>query len=159
MATNSFSRRGGWSEHVNTSYRSGLEEAIAKQLADAGVTSAYEGYQIKYVIPASDHTYTPDFPLPNGIIVESKGLFEPDDRQKHLLIKKQYPNLDIRFVFSNPNQKLYKGSPTSYAKWCEKNGFLFAKKFIPVEWLKEKPRDTTGLTPKKGAKNDKKTYS
>lgn len=153
MATKrTFSRRGGWSEHVSTTYRSGLEENIAGQLVNAGCPVAFEQYYLEYIIPASTHKYTPDFLLPNGIIIESKGLFESEDRKKHLLIKTQYPHLDIRFIFSNPNQKLYKGSRTSYADWCEKNGFLYAKKLIPLAWLKEKQKDTTGLQPKKGGK-------
>lgn len=145
MSQRSFSRRGGWSEHISNTYRSGLEENIAKQLEEAGIKVAFEQSIILYLIPESNHKYTPDFVLPNGIIVESKGLFEPADRQKHLLIKKQYPNLDIRFVFSNPNQKLYKGSHTTYAQWCEKYGYFYAKKFIPAAWLKEKAKDTKGL--------------
>lgn len=153
MATKrTFSRRGGWSEHVSTTYRSGLEENIAGQLVNAGCPVAFEQYYLEYIIPASTHKYTPDFLLPNGIIIESKGLFESEDRKKHLLIKTQYPHLDIRFIFSNPNQKLYKGSRTSYADWCEKNGFLYTKKLIPLAWLKEKQKDTTGLQPKKGGK-------
>lgn len=85
--------------------------------------------------------------------MESKGIFDTADRQKHLYIKKQYPHLDIRFVFDNPNGKIYKGSKTTYADWCRKYGFQFAKKLIPAEWLKEPRRDTTGLIPKtkKGA--------
>ena len=79
--------------------------------------------------------------LPNGIIVETKGRFTPADRQKHLLVQKQFPELDIRFVFSNPNQKINKGSKTSYAMWCEKNGFLYAKGLIPKEWLMEPAKD------------------
>lgn len=59
------------------------------------------------------------------------------DRQKHLLVQEQYPELDIRFIFSNPNAKIRKGSKTSYADWCNKHGFLFAQKSIPKEWLKE----------------------
>ncbi|ATB23422.1 endonuclease I [Escherichia phage ZG49] len=43
----------------------------------------------------------------------------------------------IRMVFSSSRSKLYKGSPTTYGAWCEKNGFKFADKFIPVEWLRE----------------------
>lgn len=148
-----FSRRGGWSEHISTTYRSGLEENIAGQLTNAGLPVAFEQYYLEYTVPASIHKYTPDFVLPNGIIVESKGLFESEDRKKHLLIKAQYPHLDIRFIFSNPNQKLYKGSPTTYAMWCEKHGYLYAKKLIPLEWLKEKPKDTTGLHLKKGGKS------
>ncbi|PRP71262.1 endonuclease I [Chromobacterium amazonense] len=130
-------KKGHWSRHKTEAYRSGLEEDIAASLASKGIEAEYESYFIPYVIPASDHKYTPDFLLPNGIIIESKGLFEAEDRKKHVLIKKQYPDLDIRFVFSNPNSKLYKGSPTTYAKWCEKEGFLYSKKSIPIEWLME----------------------
>jgi hypothetical protein len=54
------------------------------------------------------------------------------------MVKQQHPELDIRFVFSNPKAKLYKGSKTTYGKWCEKNGFLYAKETIPIEWIKEK---------------------
>ena len=53
----------------------------------------YECYYLRYTIPESVHTYTPDFILPNGILIEAKGLFETADRKKHLLIKKQYPQL------------------------------------------------------------------
>lgn len=96
-----------------------------------------------YTIPATDHIYTPDFVLPNGIIIEAKGLFETDDRQKHLLVKKQYPHLEIRFVFSNPNTKIYKGSKTTYAAWCEKHGYMYAKGFIPDEWLSDTHKYST----------------
>ena len=44
-------------------------------------------YYIQYEKPATKHKYTPDFVLPNGIIIEAKGIFEREDRQKHLLIK------------------------------------------------------------------------
>lgn len=96
----------------------------------------YETTKIKYVVPESLHTYTPDFVLPNSIIVETKGRFVVADRKKHLLIQKQHPTLDIRFVFSNSKAKISKGSKTSYADWCDKYGFLYADKLIPEEWLK-----------------------
>ena len=107
-----------------------------------------------YEIPASVHRYTPDFILANGIIIEAKGLFESDDRKKHLLIKATYPQLDIRFVFQNPKNKIYKGSQTTYADWCEKNGFKFATKLIPSSWFKESAKPTTGLL-SKGKKTKK----
>lgn len=94
--------------------------------------------KIKYIEPAKNRTYTPDFILPNGIIVETKGRFVTADRQKHLLIKAQHPELDIRFVFSNSKSRISKLSATTYAMWCEKNGYLFADKLIPKEWLKER---------------------
>ena len=118
-------------------FRSGLEERIAEQLDKAGVDYTYEEVKVKYIKPASQHVYTPDFVLANGIIVETKGRFLMADRQKHILVKRHNPTLDIRFVFSNSNARISKTSRTTYASWCEKNGFLFADKQIPEEWLNE----------------------
>lgn len=95
----------------------------------------YESSKIEFTRPAKSSKYCPDFHLPNGIIIETKGRFLTDDRQKHLLIKSQRPELDIRFVFSNSRAKISKQSSTTYAMWCEKNGFLFADKLIPRQWL------------------------
>jgi len=116
-------------------YRSGLEDRISEQLTDLSVSFKYEEFKIKYEVHEV-RTYTPDFELPNGLIIESKGRFVAADRKKHLLVKKQHPKLDIRFVFSNSRAKISKGSKTTYAMWCEKNGFQYADKLIPKEWLK-----------------------
>lgn len=118
-------------------YRSGLEDENAKLIERLGYPVLFEAIKIPYVIPEKSHTYTPDFVLPNGIIVETKGLFEPADRAKHVLIKAQYPELDIRFVFQRPTDALYKGSPTSYGEWATKHGFLWATKLIPRDWFTE----------------------
>lgn len=106
-------------------------------MAQAGVDSDYESITIHYTKPERKARYTPDFPLPNGIIIETKGRFLTADRQKHLLIKAQHPHLDIRFVFSSSKTKIGKQSKTTYASWCEKNGFKYADKSIPQEWLDE----------------------
>ena len=143
---NYFNRRGGW-HTAATPYRSGLEDKISDQLKEAGVKIKYEEAKIKYVIPASNHTYTPDFILPNGIIVEGKGIFDAKDRAKHLLIKKQYPHLDIRFVFSSLSTKIYSGAKTTVAQWCDKYGFKYAKKLIPTSWFTEQQKNLTGLVP------------
>ena len=122
-------------------YRSGLEQKVSDQLEAKNVKFMYEEWSIPYVVPASNHKYTPDYILPNGIIVETKGLWEIDDRKKMLLIKEAYPELDIRMVFSSSRTKLYKGSPTSYGEFCEKHGIAFADKLIPTEWLKEPKKE------------------
>lgn len=122
-------------------FRSGLEEQIAEQLQDLGVEINYETEKISYVKPARAAKYTPDWILPNGIIVETKGRFLVEDRQKHLIIKEQHPELDIRFVFSNSRTRISKNSKTSYADWCNKHGFLFADKWIPQNWIEEKQND------------------
>ena len=125
---------------IKYGFRSGLEERVAVQLKVAKVPFEYEKTTLKYIVPARTARYTPDFViLPNGIIVETKGRFLTDDRQKMLLIKEQYPDLDIRFVFTNPNTRISKTSATTYAMWADKHGFPYAKGTIPSAWLKEKP--------------------
>lgn len=118
-------------------YRSGLEEVVAQQLKDEGIAFEYEKMKIKYEKPVTKHTYTPDFVLPSGIIIETKGRLILADRKKHILIKEQHPELDIRFCFQNPKNKISAGSPTTYADWAEKNGFKWCHKVIPKDWLLE----------------------
>jgi hypothetical protein len=126
---------------TKSGFRSGLEERVAKQLASLSSSYSYEEHKILYVIPEKQHWYTPDFVMHNGIIVETKGEFTPSDRVKHLLVQKQHPDLDIRFVFSNSKAKLSKRSSTTYAQWCDKHGFKYADKLIPIEWTREHEKD------------------
>ena len=130
MATTSERRR----HAIKNGYRSGLEDDIAKDLKDRGVEFEYEKLKVQWQL-LENKTYTPDFKLPNGIIIESKGRFVQADRKKHLVIQDQHPFLDIRFVFSNSRSKLYKGAKSTYGDWCNKHGFLYADKRIPDEWL------------------------
>lgn len=123
---------------IANGYRSGLEETVSKQLTQAGVEFEYESKsgKIKYEVPPRTATYTPDFPLKDlGFIIETKGRFTADDRKKHLLIKEQHPDKDIRFVFSNSKAKITKGSLTTLADWCKKHGFRYADKTVPAHWL------------------------
>ena len=117
-------------------YRSGLERHIAEQLEAAGVEVQYEQTRLHWTLPAVVHRYTPDFLLPStNIVVEAKGLFTSADRLKMRLVKAQHPELDFRFVFCNANARLYKGSKTTYAQWCQTHGFQYATGLIPPEWL------------------------
>lgn len=122
---------------VANGWRSGLEEAIGAQLKALGASFQFEAVTIPFTQPIKPRKYTPDFVLANGVVVESKGRFLTADRQKHLMVKTQHPDLDIRFVFSNPEQRISKQSRTTYADWCRKNGFAFAKGTIPVHWVME----------------------
>jgi hypothetical protein len=124
-------------------FRSGLEDTTALQIKSKGAKLLYETSKIKYTIPESDHVYTPDFILPNGIIVETKGRFMIDDRKKHLLIRAQHPDKDIRFVFTRSATKLYKGARTTYSDWCIKYNFKFADKKIPDSWFNEQQKEKT----------------
>ena len=118
-------------------YRSGLEVTLATYLKDLGVDAKYEAMKIEWE-DLTYRTYTPDFILPNGIIIEAKGLFTANDRRKHLAVKKQHPNLDIRFVFENSRRKLSKGAKSSYGVWCDRYGFDCYDRIIPEAWLKER---------------------
>jgi hypothetical protein len=110
------------------------EKRVALQLKAEGVPFTYETEKLKYHV-AKDCTYTPDFKVGNGTFIEVKGLFTSEDRVKHLLIKAQHPEADIRFLFDNANKPINKGSKTTYGAWAEKHGFQYATKIIPKEWL------------------------
>jgi len=119
-------------------FRSGLEVKVAKQLESLGVEYDYEPYKIEFLRPAQTSKYTPDFLIEvNGLLVEAKGRFTSQERKKFKLIKESNPDLDLRFVFSNPKAKIGKKSNTTYGMWCERMGFPYAKELIPIEWLKE----------------------
>ena len=117
-------------------YRSGLEKDNADRLTKLGAKFEYEKTKIKWE-DFKVRSYTPDFILENGIIIETKGRFVAADRRKHLEIKKQHPSLDIRFVFSNSRAKLNKNSKTTYGDWCDKHGFQYRDRVIPKEWIDE----------------------
>lgn len=126
---------------INTGFRSKLEVAVNDQLISQGLKLGqdyeYETITLNYTKPCS---YRPDFILKKqAIIIESKGLFDSEDRRKMILVKQQHPDLDIRFIFSNPNKRIGSKSTTMYGAWASKHGFPYAKVVIPQEWLNHKP--------------------
>ncbi len=126
-----------WGAGKKRGYRSGLEQKVQDQLKELKVDYRYEDLKIEWE-DLSYRKYTPDFILPNGIVVETKGLFTAEDRRKHLLVKKQHPSIDIRFVFENSKRRLSKVSKTTYGDWCIKHEFMYADKLVPEEWVAEK---------------------
>lgn len=121
---------------LQNGWRSGLEEKVAAQLKALNVPFGYEAFSVPF-IPTKPRKYTPDFWLPNGIVLESKGRFLSEDRAKHLIIKAQHPDLDIRFLFSNPNTRISKQSATTYGLWAETKGFKYAGPVVPLAWIAE----------------------
>ena len=120
--------------HLKAKYRSGLEKQTALVLSECQKKVRYELLKIEWE-DLRYRTYTPDFQLDNGIFIETKGIFDSEDRRKHVEVRRQHPELDIRFVFSNAKAKLYKGAKSRYCDWCEKNDFLYSHRLIPQEWL------------------------
>lgn len=120
-------------EDIVNNYRSKYEKRIAKN-SSKGVD--YETVKLEWQPPMK--VYTPDWTLPNGILVESKGRFTSQDRTKMKCVKEQHPDKDIRLLFQNASVKLSKKSKTTYAAWAEKNGFKWAEgDRIPDSWLNE----------------------
>tara|TARA_E500000305_G_scaffold40037_1_gene30597 strand:- start:515 stop:871 length:357 start_codon:yes stop_codon:yes gene_type:complete len=115
-------------------FRSRLEEQISDLLTGLCIDHDYEAEKIPYTI---EHTYTPDFFLPNKhLYLEAKGYWRPADRRKIKTIKEQNPDLDLRMVFQNPYNTISKKSKTTYAQWCERHGILWSSWHdIPLEWL------------------------
>ena len=114
-------------------YRSNTEKEFAEYLDKERIVFDYEKFKLPYVV---SHHYYPDFFLKKyGFFIEYKGYFKAADRKKHLLIRKQHPDLDLRFLFMNANNKLYKGSKTTYSKWCERYDIPWCQGFVPKEWL------------------------
>jgi hypothetical protein len=111
--------------------RSGFERTLANQMKMAKVEFQYETLPIQYTL---DGTYWPDFILPNGVIIEAKGLLDRDSKRKMVAVKKQHPELDIRFCFMMANKKI-PGSKTTHAQWAERNGFPWSDGKIPEEWF------------------------
>ena len=124
----------------SSKYRSKFEASVAKNLVDNKIKFSYETINIDYIISSS---YCPDIIFDNGIICEIKGLFRKEERRKHLAIQAQHPTLDVRFVFQNSKTKLSKAKGSlTYAKWCERHGFLYADKIIPPEWYDNPGKNT-----------------
>jgi len=106
--------------HNPNAYKSGLENKFQEACKLRGWELPYEANKIKYVIPASNHTYTPDFTVTNNVYIETKGLWTGADRKKAVFIKEQHPDITILYVLQR-NQKLSKKSVTTYLDWAAKN--------------------------------------
>lgn len=102
--------------------RNKFEQKVAAQV---GPGFSYEAKRLPYTIA---HTYLPDFiNEQTREIVEAKGRFTASDRQKMLAVKLAHPDYKITIVFQNPTLPINKGSKTTYASWCDKNGFGWRK--------------------------------
>ena len=95
-------------KQTSNNYRSGLEKRIAELLLSKNVPVRYEEYKVVYKIPERQASYTPDFILPNGDILEGKGYFSVGDRSKMLNIIRSRPDLVIKMAFQDANKKFIK---------------------------------------------------
>lgn len=120
------------------------EVIFAEDMDAKGIPWIYEPEKFDWIPPKKK--YTVDFKVKKKdgsyFYVEYKGYFRTEDKTKMAAIKRQYPKLDIRFVFANPHkpvegaQPRKDGTKLTNAEWAEKNGYLWADKTIPEEWMK-----------------------
>jgi hypothetical protein len=129
-------------------YRSKLEARIALTLPKG---STYECTTLKYrkrtrrkmvcqtcggeeILQYAD--YLTDFRLPNGIYLEVKGWFKPNDRTKMESVIACNPEVDIRMVLQTDSwtTKLKK---QRYSDWCNKRKIKYCIGTVPKEWMNE----------------------
>ena len=131
--------------HNPATYRSGLETRFQAAVKQRGFELGfdwdleYETDKIKYIVPESKHTYTPDFTVTKNVYIETKGLWTGADRKKAVLIKEQHPNVTILYVLQR-NQGLSKKSKTTYLDWAAKNGLdacIFADKDHWINFIRK----------------------
>lgn len=142
--------RGCKVNHKGFTFRSKFEHRIALALEAQGVKYKYEYEQYEYYTKvrsgfcddcAGAHVlqrrwYTPDFFLPNGIIIEAKGQLTAGNRTTLKAVREAHDSIDLRLVFM-ANNRISKSSTTTYIDWAEQFNFKWALKEVPKEWLSE----------------------
>lgn len=115
-------------------FDSGFEKDIYEQLIKLSKKIKYHPCSLQYTLHCK---YTPDFELPNGILIETKGYhrnFVARCRAIAAAIK-QNPVSDIRFVWQNDLK--WTGTKMRVSDWCRKQGIKYAIGSVPEEWLDE----------------------
>jgi len=115
-------------EAVSKGFRSKFELDVSKWFEENKIKVSYEPCKVKYTVPESQHSYTPDFQIGTNesILIEAKGYFSAADRKKMIHVIRSNPNITFRMILQNSTMKISKRSKTSYADWCDKNG---------IEWV------------------------
>jgi len=114
MAYSNYNRAGA----RRSDKRSREEELVAAALSALPQPFIYESAKLPFSL---HRTYTPDFSA-DGIHVEVKGWWPPEDRAKLKAVRLANPNDIILVVLIRPELTISKGSKTTYSMWCDKWG-------------------------------------
>ncbi len=130
-------------------YRNPEEKRLAKFLELSDIPFTYEEDKLKYTLPASKHTYCPDFKVQKKdgsyMYLEYKGGpqrhmphsgLSVNCRRKMVAVRAQNADLDVRFVFSNAKLKVTPKGVT-YGEWATINEFKWCEQTLPDSWLAE----------------------
>jgi hypothetical protein len=108
-------------------FKSKLEEKVWSVLKKHYPSVKYEPSKYKFVQPAIERTYIPDFKTgKTSVYLEAKGKLDLNTRKKMIWFRDSNPTIRIIFLFQNPDNKITKRSKTTYGMWATDNGF---------EWL------------------------
>lgn len=129
-------------------YKSNFEKRVGKGLSSKKMEFTYEKESFEYTDKlrknrtscadcgstnvVSTRSYTPDFFLDNGTIIEAKGKWTADGRR----IAKNFPEVKLLFMRDN---RLSKHSRTHYTDWCAQNDIdchISYKGEVPARWLR-----------------------
>ncbi len=114
--------------------RSILEVRTQSWLENHDIPFKYEaekwGYQYE---PA---TYTPDFKI-DGISIECKGKLTKEVRKKLLAIIECNPDKQLYLIFEKPENKINRGSKTTYGEWATKHGIKWSQVVPDPTWFKK----------------------
>jgi len=120
-----------------------LEVQVAASLDEMGVEWLYEHETLVYhtclgwdeSCNVKTQTYTPDFTLKNGVLLEAKGKMTLDTRKKMVAVKRCHPDRRICMIFGYANNKLSaRPNATRYWQWAEAEGFEWSDIVVKKEW-------------------------
>jgi hypothetical protein len=112
------------------------EVRCAADMEERGIPYSYETTVLSYQY--KPQKYTPDFDIYTGdkkVIIEYKGKLDYDTRKKLLAVKECNPDVEVYLVFEKGNNKIRKGSKTTYMDWAKSKGFKSSERTINSEWL------------------------
>jgi hypothetical protein len=138
--------RGKW-EFDGFTFRSKFEVTIAKQLKKAGIEYDYEKESYEYFTKVTNgicndclgthvvqrRWYTPDFFLPNGVVIEAKGHLTASNRTILKAVREDHPTLDLKLMFQSDN-RISRSSETRYTEWASKQNIDWAIREVPEKW-------------------------
>ena len=83
--------------------------------------------------------HVPDFLLPNGLLIETKGVMDVTYPQKVELLAVCHPSVMKRYrvCFGNADLITPKRGTLTYAQWAHKQGITWCEGDIPESWFME----------------------
>ena len=119
--------------------KSMLEVRSQAWFENRNIPFKYEGERWNYQY--EPQTYRPDFNINEEWSIECKGKLTKEVRKKLLAIIKSNPNKKLFMVFEKPDNRINRGSKTTYADWANKHGIPWSDTVPDLKWFRRKKKD------------------